>query len=249
MTNKPANELEFLESVTATYVTSESPQDRLIKTLAVRAVSPFLNRHMQALEFGCSDGFMTALLAPQLAHLTVVDGSTTFIEKARQRVAGLPVAFVHSLFEDYAPDRRFDCIFATFVLEHVQDPVAFLQGAGRLLNDNGLLFVVVPNARALSRQLARHMGLLDSLFALTENDLNHGHRRVYDQVSLNRDIAAAGLARVSQGGLLLKPFADFQMDRLIETGVVGDAQMEGLYQLGLEYPEMAGSLFVLCRRA
>lgn len=249
MTAPERNETVFLESVTATYVTSESPQDRLIKRLAVRTVAPFLRPGMRGLELGCSDGFMTALLAGQIAHLTVVDGSPTFLDKARAHAAGLPVEFVLSLFEDYAPTVRYDCIFATFVLEHVQDPVAFLRNAGQWLADDGLFYLVVPNARALSRQLARHMGLLGSLYDLTPNDLNHGHRRVYDPASLNRDIDAAGLRRISQGGLLLKPFADFQMDQLIDGGIVGEPQMEGLYQLGLEYPELAGSLFAVCRRA
>jgi len=133
------------------------------------------------------------------------------------------------------------------VLEHVHDAVDFLKLAGKLLTDDGLLFVVVPNARAASRQLARHMRLLDDLFVLTPNDINHGHRRVYDRTLLNRDIEAAGLLQIGQGGLLLKLLADFQMDKLIESGVLGEPQLEGLYKMGLEYPDLAGSLFSICR--
>jgi SAM-dependent methyltransferase len=241
-------EMEFLESVISTYVTSESPQDRLIKTLAVRTFRPHMRTGKRALEFGCCDGFMTGVISEHVARLTVVDGSQTFIEMAKQRVPG-NVEFVHSLFEDFAPDHKFDYIFATYVLEHVHDAVGFLKLAGRLLAADGLLFIVVPNARALSRQLARHMGLLDDLFALTPNDINHGHRRVYDRILLNRDIEAAGLLQVGQGGLLLKLLADFQMDKLIETGVLGESQLEGLYKMGLEYPDLAGSLFSICRMA
>lgn len=241
-----AQEMEFLESVTHTYVTSDSPQDRLIKTLAVKTFRPFMQHNKRALEFGCCDGFMTGLIAENVEQLTVVDGSETFIEMAKQRVPG-SVQFVHSLFEAYSPDQKFDYIFATYVLEHVNDSIGFLKIAGELLNEDGLLFLVVPNARALSRQLARHMGLLDDLFALTPNDINHGHRRVYDRILLNRDIEIAGLLQVSQGGLLLKLLADFQMDKLMETGILGDTQVEGLYKMGLEYPDFAGSLFSICR--
>lgn len=241
-----SKEMEFLESVTHTYVTSESPQDRLIKTLAVRTFQSHLHPGKSALEFGCCDGFMTNLIAQQVKQLTVVDGSQTFIEIARKRVPP-NVKFVHALFEDFAPEHKFDYIFATYVLEHVSDAIGFLKLASQLLAENGLLFLVVPNARALSRQLARHMGLLDDLFALTANDINHGHRRVYDRVLLNRDIASAGLLQVSQGGLLLKLLADFQMDKLIESGVLGEQQLEGLYKMGFEYPDLAGSMFSVCR--
>ena len=239
-------EMAFLESVVNTYVTSESHQDRLIKTLAMRTFMPYIRFKKQALELGCCDGFMTGIISEHSEKLTVVDGSKTFIEMAKKRVPD-NVEFVHSLFEDFAPDHKFDYIFATYVLEHVDDAVGFLKLAGRLLADDGLLFIVVPNARALSRQLARHMGLLEDLFALTPNDINHGHRRVYDRILLNRDIEAAGLLQIGQGGLLLKPLADFQMDKLIESGVLGEPQLEGLYKMGLEYPDLAGSLFSICK--
>ena len=110
------------------------------------------------------------------------------------RKSGLNVRF----FEEFKPDGKFDYVFATYVLEHVADSIALLKHARSLLSEHGLLFVVVPNARAMSRQIARHMGLIDDLFALTKNDINHGHRRVYDRCTLNTDIAAAGLQQVSQ---------------------------------------------------
>jgi len=240
--------MNFLESVTHTYVTSDSPQDRLIKNLAIRTFKPYIRPGGRALEFGCCDGFMTSLISNLGVDLTVVDGSKTFIEMAKKRVSP-DVDFVHTLFEDFRPDQKFDYIFATYVLEHVHDAVGFLSLARDLLSEHGLLFLVVPNARAMSRQLARHMGLLDDLFALTPNDINHGHRRVYDRVLLNRDIEAAGLQQVGQGGLLLKLLADFQMDKLIESGILGEPQQEGLYKMGLEYPDLAGSLFSVCKVA
>jgi 2-polyprenyl-3-methyl-5-hydroxy-6-metoxy-1,4-benzoquinol methylase len=240
------DEKAFLESVIHTYVTSESPQDRLIKSLAIRTFKPFIRPDGSGLELGCCDGYMTALIAPLCDTLTVVDGSQTFINMARKRVPP-EVTFEHVLFEEFDPGKKFDFIFATYVLEHVSDAIGFLKHARSLLSEQGLLFIVVPNARAMSRQIARHMGLIDDLFALTQNDINHGHRRVYDRISLNRDIGDAGLQQVSQGGLLLKPLADFQMDKMIETGIIAEPQIEGLYKMGLEYPDFAGSLFSVCK--
>jgi 2-polyprenyl-3-methyl-5-hydroxy-6-metoxy-1,4-benzoquinol methylase len=241
------DEMSFLESVTGTYVTSESPQDRAIKTMAMRAFGPFLRTNGSALELGCCDGFMTSLISPLVRDVHVVDGSQTFLEATRKR--GLPnVSFEHSLFETFSPDRRFDFIFACYVLEHVMDAADLLQRIRGLLTDDGLAFIVVPNARAMSRQLARHMGLLDDLYALTPNDINHGHRRVYDRQSLNQGLQRAGLAQTAQGGLMLKPLADFQMNQLMDSGILGPSQLDGLYQMGLEYPDLAGSLFSVCRR-
>jgi 2-polyprenyl-3-methyl-5-hydroxy-6-metoxy-1,4-benzoquinol methylase len=244
--SKPHDEKQFLESVTHTYVTSDSPQDRAIKEMAVRAFAPFLGKGRHALEMGCCDGYMTSLVAPQVASLDVVDGSTTWLERTRAR--NLPATrFFLSLFEEYEADRRYDVVFATYVLEHVADPQQFLARVRALLKPDGLLLLVVPNARALSRQLARHMGLLPDLHSLTANDVNHGHRRVYDRVSLNRELESAGFLQVAQGGLMLKILADFQMDKLIEGDVLGAPQLDGLYKLGLEYPDLCGSLFAVAR--
>ncbi|MEY2983464.1 MAG: hypothetical protein RLZZ568_81, partial [Cyanobacteriota bacterium] len=143
--NPREEEMNFLESVIHTYVTSESPQDRLIKSLAIRAFKPYIKPAGRALEFGCCDGFMTSLIYEIVDNLVVVDGSTTFIEMTRQRVPN-DVEFVHSLFEDYKPNNKFDYIFATYVLEHVANAVDFLLIVRSLLSEQGLLFLVVPNA-------------------------------------------------------------------------------------------------------
>lgn len=240
------DELDFLEGVTSTYVTSESSQDRAIKELAVRAFSPFLHVGQVALEMGCCDGFMTSLIAPRVASLDVVDGSPTWLERTRKR--GLSNArYFLSLFEDYAADRRYDVVIATYVLEHVADPQKFLAKVRDLLKPGGLLLLVVPNARALSRQLARHMGLLPELTSLTANDINHGHRRVYDRVLLNRELESAGFQQVVQSGLMLKILADFQMDKLIDGDILSPTHIDGLYRLGLEYPDLCGSLLSVAR--
>lgn len=240
------NEKNFLEGVTHTYATSENHLGRELKQLAIKTFSPYMSLTGRGLEFGCSDGYMTSLIAARVRQLTVVDGASAFIEmtKARQ----LPnVDFECTLFEDFVSHDKFDYIFATYVLEHVNDAVALLAKARTLLSAEGLLFLVVPNARAMSRQLARHMGLLSGLFELTPNDINHGHRRVYDRALLNEHIGAAGLQQVAQGGLLLKPLADFQMNALIENEVLGRSQLDGLYKMGLEYPDFAGSIFSVCK--
>lgn len=248
MSENQADEQAFLERVVDTYVTSDSSQDRAIKEMAVRTFKPFLDKKMRALEFGCCDGYMTSLLAPLVGTLDVVDGSETWLSRAKSRnIAN--ARFILSLFEEIKLEEKYDAIFATYVLEHVRDPCHFLKTAHSLLKPDGILMLVVPNARSLSRQLARHMGILNDLFDLTENDIRHGHRRVYDRVSLDRELSSAGFVHIARGGLMLKFLADFQMNELIDSGVLSDAQLDALYSLGLEYPDFCGSLFSLAKQA
>lgn len=243
------DEREFLQQVRETYAKG-SAQDRAIRRLAVRTFAPWLSAETRGLQLGYSEGVDTALLAQCVGTLDIVEGEPAFAAEAR---ASLPESTVYeSLFEDFSLPEGippYDAVFALYILEHVISPVEVLQRAQALLAPGGKLFVVVPNARALSRQLARHMGLLDDLKTLTTNDHNHGHRRVYDRVDLSRDLQAAGYRVIAEGGLMLKLLADFQLDQMFEAGILGDAQVEGLYRLGLEYPDLCGSLFAVCEKA
>ena len=51
---------------------------------------------------------------------------------------------------------------------------------------------------------------------------------------------------INEGGLMMKILADFQMDDLFTSGFLKDEHLEGLYQLGLEYPDFCGSLYCIC---
>jgi len=239
-------EKALLDNYAANYITSDdSSQQRLMRHLEIRVFSQYMNRG-HALELGCEIGYMSELLSPLVDQLDIVDASELFIKKTKAR--SIPNSrYFCSLFEEFQADCAYNSVFASHVLEHLIDVQQVLKMVRRSLAPKGLLFVAVPNARALSRQLARQMGLLDSLYDLTPNDLRGGHRRVYDQVTLRRELELAGFHIVVQGGIFFKPFADFQMDRLIDTKILGEPQLEGLYNLGYEYPEMCADVYAVAR--
>ena len=61
-------------------------------------------------------------------------------------------------------------------------------------------------------------------------------------------LVIAGFTNVAQGGIMLKILADFQMDKLINEGILKQAQLDGLLKLGFEYPDLSGSLFSICKK-
>lgn len=241
-----SNEKVMLEKYAADYITSDdSSQQRLMRNLEIRVFSQYMNRG-KALELGCEIGYMSELISPLVDQLDIVDASESFLDRTKSR--SIPNSrYFCSLFEEYKPDCKYDSVFASHVLEHLLDVQQVLKMVRDLLTPDGKLFVAVPNARALSRQLARHMGLIDSLYDLTPNDLRGGHRRVYDQVTLRRELEFAGFEIVAQGGIFFKPFADFQMDKLIDSGILGEPQLQGLYNLGYEYPDMCADVYAVVK--
>ena len=245
--SKLKDEKEFLNKLHTKYTLNDDPQTKAMREYAFKIIEPYINKSGKGVELGCSDGYFTEMLASRIGELHVVDGSTNFIEQAKQR--GIPnVSYTNSLFEEFDPPQKYDYVFASYIMEHVLEPALVMNMVHRILKPDGLVYIVVPNARALSRQLALHMGLYKDLKELTENDLRFGHRRVYDRVSLNKDIDEAGFTNVAQGGIMLKILADFQMDKLINEGILKQAQLDGLLKLGFEYPDLSGSLFSICKK-
>ena len=156
------------------------------------------------------------------------------------------VKFVLSRFEAFAPEQPFDAVFLTHTLEHLDEPVEMLRRIGSWLSPTGRLFVVVPNANAASRQIAVAMGLIAYPTAVTPGEWEHGHRRTYDLPALTAHVAEAGLRAVETGGVFFKPFANFQFDKLIGSGAIGEDYLEGCFKLGAQHPDMCASIYAIC---
>lgn len=194
------------------------------------------------LDVGCADGVMAAGLAPHTKHMVAIDGSFELIEKAKKRK--LPnVTFVCSLFEDYKPERKFDTVILSEILEHVADPVQLLKKSREWLKDDGVIVIITPNATSLHRQIGVLAEMLHDVHDLNDRDRRVGHRRVYDMGLLQKHIRAAKLKILKKGGLFLKPLSNAQMDTL-EQNVIN-----AFYLIGKRMPqELLTQLYVQCRK-
>ena len=189
------------------------------------------------LELGPAEGLMTEKLVTTGRRITCVDGSETFCNGLREKFTDITV--IHSLFEDFAPESRFDNIILSHVLEHVEDPAAILKLVRNWLAPGGMIFGAVPNARSLHRQAAVIMGLLDAENALNDTDRHNGHRRVFDPENFRQCFLKAGLRIDHFGGYWLKPVASGQIE-----AHWNDAMLDAFMVLGERYPDIAGEIYV-----
>jgi len=220
--------------------------DTILRRYMMRALDPFLPPG-RALEMGCYLGDVTEMLAERYTDLTVIEASGELASAAQKRL-GARARFLQGMFETIDVAEQFDAIFLMHTLEHLDDPVQVLRRAGGWLNDSGRLFVVVPNANAPSRQIAVQMGLIPFNSAVTDAEREHGHRRTYSLDTLERDVIGAGLRIVHRGGVFFKPLANYQFDKLAGGDIVSDAYLEGCYRLGMHYPDLCASIYVVCDR-
>ena len=105
-----------------------------------------------ALDIGCGAGLLCEPLARLGARVTGIDAAPENIVAA-QAHAGLS-----GLAIDYRPGsiaaiggERFDLVTCLEVIEHVEDPAAFVRGLAGALADGGLMILSTPNRTALSR--------------------------------------------------------------------------------------------------
>lgn len=205
-------------------------------------------RKSTVLEFGSASGQMTEILSKMTKGVIAVDGSTEFIRIAKARVRNARnVKFYESYFEKFTLDEKVECLILHHVLEHLRTPRSLLLKVNSYLKKDGIVAISVPNAHALSRQLAVKMGLLNSIYDLTENDKNHGHFRIYDWKRLEEQLAQSGLIVIGRHGLSFKIFSDKQNIEMLNSKIIGEEQIKGLWQLADEFPEIAGAIMVVAK--
>jgi 2-polyprenyl-3-methyl-5-hydroxy-6-metoxy-1,4-benzoquinol methylase len=212
-----------------------------LNTLTTRYSYAVFKRYFRPgsiLELGPAEGVMTECLCSESHDLCAVEGSVLFCESLRKRFPQIKV--INSLFEDFETEQTYDNIILGHVLEHVHDPVLILSKVREWLAPSGRVFAAVPNAHSIHRQAAVIMGLLKHEKELNENDLYHGHRRVYDPESFRADFIAAGLRIEHFGGYWIKPLSNRQIEQSWTEPMV-----HAFMQLGEKYPEIAAELFIV----
>lgn len=205
-------------------------------------IAPKLNRG-SLLELGLGHGYSSKVFSSLIDDYSVIDGSRTVIQQFRAKYPELhSVKIIHSFFEDFESAQKFDNIVMGFVLEHVDEPSVILKRFQRMLSRDGKLFITVPNATSLHRQLGLGAGLIEDLYRLSESDLKLGHKRIFDVNSLTDTITQSGLKINSVEGIFLKPLTTEQLLKLSLSTEVLDSMM----QLGVKYPELSNAVLVEC---
>lgn len=231
------SENQRVESLSDWYLKEQLDFDKRLISFRYQTLKP----HMEGpdgLELGPAEGEMTKFLVNDFETLTVVEGSEGLLEQIPQFQNLIKV---HSLFEEFKPDQKFNTIIMEHILEHVDLPVELLMKAKEWLSPGGKILIGVPNGNSIHRLVAVKMGLLKDPCWLNARDHDLGHRRVYTQDSLRADLYSAGLDLIQMGGVFFKPLSNQQIqDNWTE------AMIQGFYELGKDFPESAAEIYAVC---
>jgi 2-polyprenyl-3-methyl-5-hydroxy-6-metoxy-1,4-benzoquinol methylase len=219
--------------------------DHIVREYLLKKFEPEMRRDGTALELGAYRGDMTSQLLQYFNNIDVIEASEVLAEQVQARFSD-NVRVTTGLLENVEPSCLYDNIFLVHTLEHLDDPVEVLRRIGSWLAPAGRLFVAVPNANALSRQIAVHMGLISHNSAVTRGEYEHGHRRTYSLDTLIGDVRAAALPLFNFGGVIVKPLANFQFDRSLAEGIVSEEFIAACDSLASVFPDLSSSVYVTC---
>lgn len=192
------------------------------------------------LELGLGHGFTALNFSDFFDNHLILDGSSEIINNFKFKYPNFKSNIFETFFETFQTKNKFDLIVMGFILEHVDNPIEIMRHYKQFMNQNGRMFLAVPNAEVMNRRLGEISGLLKDITELSENDILLGHKRYYTTKTFIKDINLAGLEVVNIEGIYLKPFITKQMISLN----LDEKIIESLCKLGVDYPELSCGLLV-----
>lgn len=146
----PAEEKTFYEAEFSRYMSQRGapgetiPEEHFRKNQEeaerrLRNLAGYVRKDMRVLEIGSSTGFMLSAIRPHVSEVNGVEPNSLYAEYARGR--GI------TTFSDIADvqGNSYDLILAYYVLEHLRNPVSYLETLCGMLSSNGMLALEVPN--------------------------------------------------------------------------------------------------------
>jgi len=162
----------------------------------------------RALDVGCGAGLLCEPLARLGARVTGLDAAAENIAVAKAHAGpqGLDIDYRNEAIEDFT-GRGFDLVTSLEVIEHVDDPQAFVNGLAKAMADDGLMIISTPNRTALSNlllvELAERSGQIPRG--------THHHEQFITPEELEKLLNSAGLEVVDTSGLSYNPARGFAL--------------------------------------
>lgn len=153
---------------------------KLLKTIDAQCASGG-----SLLEVGCGPGYLLDEARGYFDSLSGVELSP----RTAAQASDLTAAKIYLSIEEIDDSPAFDCIIATHVIEHIYDPVAFVEGLARRLKPGGSMILAAPHMGSVFRHI---MGRRWPSFKYPE------HVSFFDEKTLPELFQRAGLEVVER---------------------------------------------------
>lgn len=183
-------------------------RDRLAKHFGVTLPTLKPLSGLTILDIGCGGGLVAEPLARLGANVTAIDPSPDTIAAARAHATVSDVAIDYRAItaeELAASGRSFDAVLCLEVVEHVQEPEAFIKLAAGLVRPGGMLIASTINRTGKAWLLA----IVGAEYVLRWLPVGtHRWDRFVTPDEMARHMAAARLTGIAFAGLVYDPLGD-----------------------------------------
>ena len=205
-----------------------------LNPVRLRYIRDQLNHHWQldehdrkplvgkaAVDVGCGAGLLCEPVARLGAEMVGIDAAPENIAAARLHAEGqgLTIDYRTGSIDVLGPE-PFDLITSMEVVEHVDDPSAFVSGLAGALAPGGLLILSTPNRTPLSRLTMITLG--EGLGAIPRG--THDWDRFLTPEELRVQVEAAGLEVLDVTGLAFGPARGFHLSESLKLNYLVTAR-------------------------
>ncbi len=200
----------------------------------------FINERTKVLYAGISTVQFVNKLAAKVKRVDVIENEEELIREARKVLREENIRFILSDLDEAVLNEQYDCIILRHVLEHHVQPVKILKQLKKYINNNGKIYITVPNAYSLHRWIGLEMKKLANIYELNNNDIRFGHKKLYTLEILYAELSQAGLTPEKIGGTILKAMTIEDMEKMSESYI------QACVKVATRFPELSGELYAIC---
>jgi SAM-dependent methyltransferase len=205
--------------------------------------------HSSILEVGC--GLESIFLdIDDFNKITVVEPADLFFEKAlldKESKSDKDISIIKGYLEESTDKLRnntFDFILISSLLHEIPNVDLFLNSIYNLANENTIIHVNVPNADSFHRVLAVEMGLIQSQFEKSLNNIEFQQNVIFNMSKLKMVFDKAGFEILEEGSYSVKLFRHIEMQNLIDSGFIDLKFLEGLYKMEKYMPGLGSEIYI-----
>lgn len=144
-------------------------------------------------------------------------------------------------------EENFDFILVSGLLHEVIEPYNFLLELVKLMKNNTIMHINVPNAESFHLLWGVESGLLNKVGTMTETSKSLQQNTTFTLSSLCRLADNVGLSAAEKGTYFMKPFNHAKMKQCMDNGIIDENLLEGLYSLVEYFPENGAEMYINCR--
>lgn len=110
---------------------------------------------IKILDVGCGNGNISLPLASLGFQVLGIDLDRKSIENVKRRNKFKNAQFEVKNIKDISEKEKFDCIIASEVIEHITNPLQFLNFLKKILDLKGILIISIPNGTSLEENIRK----------------------------------------------------------------------------------------------